>query len=110
MECLQPFVRLVPHAHVVHGQDLVERLRERRQTFGRTEAEHDAPRTHGLRVASRRLPHHDGRVIDTAHETMRRPTAQLSDRDPRPEAGFEDALGRLHRKQADCPHVALAVR
>src|SRR5262245_34690187 len=78
--------------------------------FGRTETEHDAPRTHGLRVASRRLPHHDDRVIDTAHETMRRPTTQLSDRAPRPEADFEDAVGGLHPKQADGPHVALTVR
>jgi hypothetical protein len=49
-------------------------------------------------------------VIDTAHETLRRPTAQLADREPRPEADFEDAVGWLHPKQADCPHVALAVR
>ena len=41
---------------------------------------------------------------------MRRPTAQLADREPRPEADFEDAVGWLHPEQANCPHVALAVR
>src|SRR5262249_49567645 len=76
----------------------------------RPETEHDAPRPPGRRVASRRLPHHDGRVIDTAHETLRRPPAQLADRDPWPEADVEDAVGGLHPKRADGPHVALAVR
>ena len=57
-----------------------------------------------------RLPQHDGRVIDTVHEAVRRPTAQLSDRDPRSEADLQDAVGGLHPKQADGPHIALAVR
>jgi hypothetical protein len=110
MERLQPFVRRVPHPHIVHGQDLVERLRECRQLLGRIETEIHTPRTHGRRVASRRLPHHDGRVIDPAHETLRRPTAQLADRDPRSEADLKDVVGWLHPEEADGPHVALAVR
>src|SRR5262249_25569181 len=80
------------------------------QLWGRTGRERDASCPHGLRVASRRLPHHDGRVIDTTHETMRRLTAQLADRDPRSAADLKDAVGGLHPKQADGPHVALAVR
>ena len=103
MERLQLFIRLAPHTHVVHGQDLVEQLRECRKMLGRTETKHDAPRTRGLRVVSRRLPHHDGRVIDTAHKAVRRPTAQLSDGDPRTAADFEDAVGGLQPEQADCP-------
>ena len=34
IEFFQPVVRLAPHAHVVHGQDLVKRLRERRKVLG----------------------------------------------------------------------------
>jgi hypothetical protein len=44
MERLQPCVRLALHAHVVHGQDLVERLRKCRKLLGRTETEIDTPR------------------------------------------------------------------
>jgi hypothetical protein len=100
----------VPQAQVVDDQDLVERLCERRQLFGGTEPELDAARTHGRCVAPGRLPHHDGRVLDTAHETLRRPTAQLTDRNAWPEADLQDTVGGLHPEQADGPLVALAVR
>src|SRR5207237_9803799 len=81
MERLQPFVRLVPPAHVVHGQDLVERLRQRRQMFGRTETKNYAPCTHGLRVASRRLPHveelGEARNTTSTRESARRVSSDV---------------------------------
>ncbi|WP_242040971.1 hypothetical protein [Leptolyngbya sp. FACHB-261] len=56
------------------------------------------------------MPDHDFRVIDATHKTVRRPTAQLPDRDPWSKANLKDAVGWLHSEEADCPYVALAVR
>ena len=61
-------------------------------------------------AALRRLPDHDGRVIDAAHKTARCPAAQLPDGDSRSEADLQNAVAWLDPEQADGPHVALAVR
>src|SRR5918994_2982335 len=110
IDLLQPLARLAPHAHVVHGQDLVKRLLERRKVLDRTAMQSHAARAHGSPIAPSRLPEHDLRVIDATHETARRPAAQLPDRDARSEADLKDTVGRLHPEQFDRPHVALAVR
>src|SRR5215207_5063718 len=110
MEFFQPLVRLAPHAHVVHSQDLVKRLLERRKVLGRTATQIHAARAYGVPIALGRLPDHDFRVIDATHKPVRRPAAQLPDRDPRSEADLKDTISWLHSEQADCPHVALAVR
>src|SRR5918994_7628878 len=110
IDLLQPLVRLAPHAHVVHGQDLVKRLLERRKVLGRTATQIHAACAYGVPIALGRLPDHDFRVIDATHKTVRRPAAQLPDRDPRSEADLKDTVSWLHSEQADCPHVALAVR
>ena len=109
-QLLQPLVRLAPHAHVVHSQDLVERLFERRKALGRSAAQGYAAGAYGGPIAPSCLPEHDLRVIDAAHETLPRPAAQLPDRDPRSEADLKDTVGRLHPEKVDRPHVALAVR
>src|SRR5262245_33750859 len=110
LELFQPLVRLTPHAQVVHSQDLVKRLRERRKVLGRPATQRHAARAYGVRVAPGRLPNHDFRVIDTTHKTLRRPAAQFPDRDPRSEADLKDAVAWLYPEQANGPHVALAVR
>src|SRR5919199_6064038 len=68
---------------------------------GRCSAEPTATQSHAARaygspIALGRLPDHDLRVIDATHETVRRPAAQLPDRDTRSEADLEDTVGWLH--------------
>jgi hypothetical protein len=67
MERLPPCVWLAPMPMVFTAKDLVGRLRECRKLLEGGETEIHTPRTYGRLVASHRLPHHDGRVIDTAH-------------------------------------------
>ena len=79
-----------------------ETICRQRSHVGLNRATHPA-RT-ARRIASCRLPHHDGRVIDATHETVRRPAAQLSDRDPRPEANqgvFTQSRARLGRLRGE---------